>query len=310
MLVTTKKILRHAERNAYAVGAFNIDNLEMLQAVVWAARSQKSPAIIATSESSIRYAGAEVLKTITDKLTAGAIPFALHLDHGKDSKLIKHCIDIGWTSVMYDGSLFPYKENVKNTRAVVAYAHARGVSVEAELGALHVQEDGEGSAASTMTDPKQAKEFVRATGIDSLAIAIGTSHGAFKASGAVQLDYARLKAIRAHIRIPLVLHGASSLPASLQKKMHKLCKNIHDCLRLEGAQGVSPVAIKKCISLGIAKVNTGTDLRASFVAGIRESLLTHTMSYDERDFLKGARDLVQKTVEERMALFGSSNRTK
>ncbi len=310
MLVTTKKLLIQAQRGRYAIGAFNIDNLEMIQAVVNAARNQKSPAIIAISESTIRYAGMEALTVLIGSVTRGRIPFALHLDHGKDLALIKKCIDLGWTSVMYDGSLLSFEKNIQNTKIIVDYAHKRSVSVEAELGALKVQEDGEGEAESHFTDPKQAGVFVGATHIDSLAIAIGTSHGAFKAKGAVKLDFARLKTIRKTVSIPLVLHGASSLPLSLQKIMHHACQELHDCLRLEGAHGVSPATIKKCISLGISKVNVGTDLRASFVAGLRRSLLEHTLSYDERDFLGDARAFVQKTVEERMKLLGSVDKAK
>lgn len=309
MLVTAKKLLNTAQRSGYAVGAFNVDNLEMIQAVVRAANVCKSPAIIATSESSIHYAGLEVMKAIVTILTQGKTPFALHVDHGKDISLIKKCIDAGWTSVMYDGSLLPYAENIRNTKAVAAYAHKRGVSVEGELGALKVQEDGEGGVDS-FTDPSKAAEFVDATGIDSLAIAIGTSHGAFKAKDGVHLDYERLKKIRKTVTIPLVLHGASSLPASLQKKMHQTCSAIQDCMRLEGARGIPPAAIKKCIKLGIAKVNIGTDLRASFVAGIRSALLEHSMSYDERDMLQEARELIEKTIRERMILFGSIGKAK
>lgn len=309
MLVSSKKILQSAQKGGYAVGAFNVDNLEMTQAVVEAAKACKSPAIIATSESAIAYVGAETLKEIVRTLTKGSIPFVLHLDHGKNIRLIKRCIDLGWTSVMYDGSLLPFKKNINNTQIVVRYAHTRGVSVEAELGALTVQEDGNEKGRSS-TDPQQAAEFVRLTRIDSLAVAIGTTHGAFKAKDSVKLDYERLKKIRKNVSIPLVLHGASSLPHSLQIAMHFMCENLHDCMRLEGAQGVSGAVIKKCISLGIAKVNVGTDLRTSFVAGLRTSLLKHTATNDERDLLGDARNAVRKIVERRMELFGSAGMSK
>ncbi|MEK7648464.1 MAG: class II fructose-bisphosphate aldolase [Patescibacteria group bacterium] len=311
MLVSSRSLLLKAQKGGYAIGAFNIDNLEMVQAVVRAAINKQSPAIIATSESSIAYAGGPaVLKALVSIVTQGRIPFVLHLDHGKDIALIKQCIDIGWTSVMYDGSLLPYDQNIKNTQEVVAYAHKHHVSVEAELGALKVQEDGETGAEQHFTDPDQADVFVRTTGVDSLAIAIGTSHGAFKAKGDVRLDYSRLKKIQQRVRVPLVLHGASTLSRSLQKKMHKNCEDLNDCLRLEGAHGIRPSAIRKCISLGIAKVNVGTDLRASFVAGIRESIIEHPTSYDERDFFKDARNLIQKTIEERMVLLSSAGKAK
>lgn len=308
MLVSTKKLLIAAQKSGYAVGAFNIDNLEMLQAVVRAAHTCASPAIIAVSESSLAYAGAAVVRAMVDVITKGKIPFALHIDHGKDIALIKKCIDLGWTSVMYDGSLLPYEENVKHTKAVVAYARPKGVSVEAELGALKIQEDGDGTAKNSFTDPRQAAAFVRTTRIDCLAIAIGTSHGAFKAKTAVTLDFERLKKIRQVVSIPLVLHGASSLSQSLQKKMHQTCESLHDCLRLEGAHGVPSSILKKCIHYGISKINVGTDLRAAFVAGMRSSLLEHTMSYDEREMLADARALIEKTVAERMTLFGSAGK--
>lgn len=310
MLVPSKKVLQSAQKDGYAVGAFNADTLEMVQAIVQAAKARTSPAIIATSESAIAYVGAETLKEIVRTLTKGNIPFVLHLDHGKNIRLIKHCIDLGWTSVMYDGSLLPFRTNIKNTQTVARYAHERGVSVEAELGALTVQEEGDEKTQSSFTDPQQAAEFVNATRIDSLAVAIGTTHGAFKAKNSVKLDYRRLKEIRNAVAIPLVLHGASSLPRSLQAAMHFMCENVHDCMRLEGAQGVSSAAIKKCVSLGIAKVNVGTDLRAAFVAGLRNSLLQHTASYDERELLRDARSAVQKIIEQRMELFGSVGKVK
>ncbi len=308
MLVSATALLKKAQRGRYAIGAFNIDNLEMVQAVIEAATSLKSPAIIATSESSIRYAGMHVLYSLIAAATKGPVPFVLHLDHGKDISLIQKCIKAGWTSVMYDGSLLSYEQNIKKTQTIASFAKKYNVSVEAELGALKAQEDGEQSKKSFFTDPAQASAFVRATNIDFLAIAIGTSHGAFKAPHTVKLDYARLAAIRKTVSVPLVLHGASTLSVGLQKKMHATCSKIDDCLRLEGAHGVSAPTIKKCIALGIAKVNVGTDLRASFVAGVRSALLEHTTSIDERDLLTEARDLVRKTVEERIRLFGSAGK--
>jgi len=308
MLVSSRVLLKKAQRGRYAIGAFNIDNLEMVQAVIEAATSLKSPAIIATSESSIRYAGMNVLYSLIAAATKGPVPFVLHLDHGKDISLIQKCIKAGWTSVMYDGSLLPYEQNVKQTKSIALYAKKYNVSVEAELGALKAQEDGEQSQKSFFTDPSQASTFVQSTGIDSLAIAIGTSHGAFKAPHTVTLDYERLTSIRKAVSVPLVLHGASSLSIGLQKKMHATCLKIDDCLRLEGAHGVSVSAIKKCIALGIVKVNVGTDLRASFVAGVRSALLKHTTSIDERDLLGEARDLVRKTIEEKIRNFGSAGK--
>lgn len=307
MLVSTKKMLEKARCESYAVPAFNIDNLEMLKSVTEAAVKLKSPVIIATSESSIRYAGIDYLKAMVDIAARNPIPMALHVDHGKDLSLIRDCINAGWTSIMIDGSDLSFCENIAVTKKVVAMAKRRGVSVEGELGMLQKTEDlAEGHGA--FADPYQAAEFVRKTKIDSLAIAIGTSHGPFKASHAVRLDFARLKKIRSLVSVPLVLHGASSVPERLKKLMHTHCRTIHDCSRLDGAHGTSLLAIKKAIKLGIAKVNVGTDMRATFLAGLRDALFDHKETSDERKLLERALVLMRLLVEEKITAFGSKGK--
>lgn len=196
MLVTAKELLQKAYRRQYAIPAFNVDNLEMLLAVVSAAEEARSPIIIATSESSLEYAGFHNLRALVYLAAEGKATLALHLDHGKNLDLIKRCIDGGWTSVMFDGSDLSYEENVKKTKMVVAWARKRGVSVEAELGALGTDEDLTKEGATHFTDPAQAVDFVRRTGIDALAISIGTTHGPFKARGAIHLDFKRLAEIK------------------------------------------------------------------------------------------------------------------
>ncbi|MBI2644817.1 class II fructose-bisphosphate aldolase family protein [Candidatus Uhrbacteria bacterium] len=306
MLVTMKSLLMRAQKGGYAVGAFNIDNLEGLQAVMQAAEETKSPVIIATSESTIQYAGLESIKALVHIAAEehSKISLALHLDHGKDLSLIKRCIDHGWTSVMFDGSLLPYEENVKKTQTVVSWAQAKGVTVEAELGALKTEEDARGAEREVLfTDPKQAVDFVKKTGIDALAISIGTSHGPFKFEGKTVLDYKRLKEIKRLTRMPLVLHGASGIPAKIVSIIHEKCENMNDCKRLSSAHGVSSSAIKKAIACGINKVNIGTDLRLAFTAGVRKALIDHGEEYDEREFLKEARALVKQVAQEKMLLF-------
>jgi fructose-bisphosphate aldolase class II len=306
MLVTMKSLLNRANKGQYAVGAFNIDNLESLQAVLRAAEETSSPVIIATSESTIAYAGFESIKALAHIAAEehSRVLLALHLDHGKDLNLIKRCIDHGWTSVMFDGSLLPYEENVKKTKQVVAWAQAKGVTVEAELGALKTEEDARGAERQALfTDPKQAVDFVKKTGIDALAISIGTSHGPFKFKGKTILDYTRLKDIKRRTRMPLVLHGASGIPAKIFSIIHDRCENLNDCKRLSTAHGVSNGAIRKAIAYGINKVNIGTDLRLAFTAGMRKALIDHGEEYDEREFLKESRTLVKQVVKEKMLLF-------
>lgn len=303
MLVTLKELLQKANRASYAIPAFNVDNLEMLQAVVSAAEETRLPIIVATSESSLEYAGFRNLRALTYLSAEGKATLALHLDHGKNLKLIKRCIDGGWTSVMFDGSELPYEENIRKTQMVVAWARERGVSVEAELGALGVDEDLTKKGGTHFTDPAQAVDFVKRTRIDALAISIGTAHGPFKFTKKTRLDFKRLTEIKKLTCMPLVLHGASGIPQKLLRIAHNQCDIMHDCVRTEGARGVSDAAVRTAIRCGINKVNIGTDLRLAFVVGMRSALIEHTRYTDERKVLAEAYDLVKEVALQKIRMF-------
>lgn len=310
MLVSTKSLLAKARKHGYAVGAFNINNLETLQSVISAARKLSSPVIIQTSEGALQYAGLEYLKAITLVASKERIPIALHLDHGKNLDVVKECIAKGYTSVMYDGSSLPYAENLRNTKKVVGWATKKGVSVEAELGAIKGKEDlvSVSEREAFFTDPDQAVDFVTKTGIDALAIAIGTAHGPFKFDEESVLDFARLKAIRARVSLPLVLHGASGISHEMVDFLHKQCDILHDCVRVAGGKGVSDANIKKAIKLGICKVNIDSDLRIAFTAGVRNVLLNDVEAYDPRVILGESKKLMEQVVSQKIILFGSKNR--
>ena len=316
MLTTLSSILKKAKAGRYAVGAFNVNNLEMIQAVMDAAETEKSPVILQTSEGAIEYAGMDELGTLAHVFAERSKrPVVFHLDHGKNKDLVIKAIKSGWyTSVMFDGSALPYKENVKATKQIVALAHKRGISVEAELGAIAGIEDfvSVEERDANFTDPKQAIEFVRLTGCDALAIAIGTKHGAYKmsakggsASGGKKdstLDFERLKKIAEVVAVPLVLHGASGVPAHIKT----LCTK-YGC-EIASAKGIPDTQIKKAVSLGICKVNIDTDLRIAFDAGIRKFLKEKPEVIDPREILKPAKELVNKVVRYKMQLLGCSGK--
>ncbi|MFH1099206.1 MAG: class II fructose-bisphosphate aldolase [Candidatus Uhrbacteria bacterium] len=367
MIADTKVILQKALRGQYAVGAFNVNNLEFIQAVVAAAERARAPVILQTSEGAIQYAGMEELVALM-RLAArcAQVPIGIHLDHGKNLDLVRTAIGSGYTSVMYDGSALPYAENVANTKKVVKWARAKGVAVEAELGAITGVEDlisvAERDAA--FTNPEQALNFVKQTGCDFLAVAIGTAHGAHKSeqrptpsnspsssearsrfagqegekknsfppsplsasdesavggeggrpvptgtSGGgvgITLDIPRLRRIHALLpKIPLVLHGASSVPEELIGETEMYCSMLGDCKRLGGAVGIPDKQIRTAIAGGIAKINTDTDLRIAFVAGLREAIIEQLKEIDPRKLLAPARQKIQEIVEQRIRVFGS-----
>jgi fructose-bisphosphate aldolase class II len=304
MLVTNKEILSTADAGGYAVGAFNINNLESLSAVVEASVEERSPAIVAVTPSSIRYAGLKYLvRMVKVAVESAPVPMSLHLDHGKDVETVSRCIDAGFTSVMIDGSHLDFEENVSLTKRVVDLAHPRGVSVEAELGRLAgVEESIVEEKEAVLTDPDAAKEFVERTSTDALAVAIGTSHGAYKFKAEPKLDFERLKAIRQKVKVPLVLHGASSVPPWIIKKATKYGAE------LGGAKGIPDEHIKKAISLGIAKINIDTDLRLAFTATIREILANSPREFDPRKILGPAKEAMKEVVKGKMRLFGSSSK--
>lgn len=301
MIVNTKKILEKAQKGKYAVGAFNIYNIETLHAAIKAAEHLESPIIIQTSESAIAYAGLNIL---ADMMRIAAqdskVPIAIHVDHGRNISLIKEAIKAKYTSVMIDASHFPFEKNIQLTKDIVKAAHGHGISVEAELGIIGGKEDDlEGTA--WCTNPDQAQEFVKRTKIDSLAVAIGTSHGAYKNKGdKLRLDI--LKEIRKKVTIPLVLHGASLVPKQA------LAKAQATGIRLKKAQGIPPDQIKKAIKLGICKINVDTDLRLAFSTALREYTQKNPESINPRDPLTYAQQATQKSIEEHLRLFGSTGK--
>lgn len=302
MLVKLQSILKKAHQENYAVGAFNINTMETVQAVMRGAVSQKSPVILQASETAISYAGISYLKALADAAAQEPVPVALHLDHGTDFDLIKKCIKAGWTGVMFDGSHLPWKENVRKTKKVVDYAHKKGIGVEAELGTIGGAEDSMSAREIIYTNPDQAKEFVELTGADALAVAIGTSHGAYKFEGSGKLDIHLLKTIREKCGVPLVLHGASGVPAWLVTLAARFGAE------LGKPEGVPNDQIALAVKNGICKVNTDTDLRLAFDAMVRKTIAERSDDFDPRNLLGPARDLMQKIVEERIQLFGSGGK--
>jgi fructose-bisphosphate aldolase class II len=293
-----------ARKNCYAIGAFNAQNLESLSAIVEAATEENSPVIIAISPSTIKYAGlayiSNLVKTAAQLTT---VPMTMHLDHGEDFDTATKCVDAGFTSVMIDGSFLKFDENVALTKRVVSIAHPKGVSVEAELGKLAgVEERSVEEKEAILTDPKAAVEFVEKTGVDTLAVAIGTSHGAYKFKGEAKLDLERLKIISEKISIPLVLHGASSVPQWLVEKATKYGA------ALSGAKGIPEDEYKKAISMGIAKINIDTDLRLAFTATVREVLTNMPKEFDPRKILGPAKEAMKEVAKSKMRLFGSSGK--
>jgi fructose-bisphosphate aldolase class II len=303
MLATLKQVLDKANKGGYAVGAFNINNLEILQAIVRAAAKLKSPVILQTSEGAIEYAGMRYLKCLVAQAAQEhKLPIVLHLDHGRDLATIRQAIAGGYTSVMIDGSHLPFEENIAVTKKVVGWARAKGVSVEGELGTIGGAEDKVSSRNIILTEPSAAKEFVERTGVDALAIAIGTSHGAYKFAGAAKLDIKRLAQIKKLLKMPLVLHGASGVPDWLVRTAERYGAE------LGKPEGLPDEQISAAIKSGINKINTDTDLRLAFDAGVREIIMTRPKDFDPRHILGRARELMQEVVEHRIKLFGSAGK--
>lgn len=302
-LVSSKDILVPAREGGYAVGAFNTSNLEITQAILEAAHELKSPVLVATSSSAIKYAGFDniycTLKNLAESLD---VKVALHLDHGADLDICQACLDHGWTSLMIDASKHEFDENVRITKSVVEAAHRVGVPVEAELGKLMGIEDEvvvDGRDAS-LTDPDQAEEFVERTGCDSLAVAIGTSHGAYKFKGEPRLDIDRLSEIASRVDIPLVLHGASSVPQDVLDRASRYGA------KLPGAKGVPLDAIKQAIGHGIAKINIDTDLRLAFTGAVRQILTDSPEVFDPRKIVGEGREAIKQVVKSKIEAFGSA----
>ncbi|MGP1570418.1 MAG: class II fructose-1,6-bisphosphate aldolase [Eubacteriales bacterium] len=305
-LITSKEMFEKALKADYAVGAFNVNNMEIIQGIVDAAKEEKAPLILQVSAGARKYARPAYLRKLVEAaIEDTGLDIVLHLDHGEDFEICKQCIDGGFTSVMIDGSKHEFEENVRLTKQVVDYAHMHGVVVEAELGKLAgVEDDIKVDARSaTFTDPAEAKEFVERTGVDSLAIAIGTSHGAYKFKGEPYLDFERLKEIHALLpNIPLVLHGASTVLPEFVKKCNEYGGDI------PGAQGVPEEMIREAAKYGICKVNIDTDLRLAMTAEIRKFLIESPQEFDPRKYLGPARDAIQKMVQHKIKnVLNSSN---
>ncbi len=304
-LVTSKSILDAANERRYAVGAFNVNNLEFAKAVIGAAVEERSPIIVQVSESAIAYAGMKQITGIVASLAGNAdVPVALHLDHGRDWATIVQCIANGFTSVMIDGSHLPFDENVAITRKVVEVAHAAGVSVEAELGKLAGIEDYVvvDEREALLTDPDEALAFVERTEVDALAVAIGTSHGPRKFKGEPVLAIDLVSKIKEKVGIPLVLHGASGVPAEIIELAERFGAE------WGGSKGIPDRSIVDAVSRGINKVNIDTDMRLAFIASVRETLSTRPETTDPRDLLKPAMVRVKSVAAGKMRLFGSAGR--
>lgn len=300
-----KEMYPGAVKKYYAIGQFNVNNLEFVQAALEAAEEMKSPMIIAASLSAIKYAGMNYLCSIV-KAGADAIsvPVALHLDHGQTFDDAKLCIEAGFTSVMIDGSHFPFEENIRVTREVIDYAAPLGIQVEAELGRLGGIEDdiSVDEREARMTDPDEAIEFVEKSKCDSLAVAIGTSHGAYKFKGDVVLAFDRIEKIKQRLNMPLVMHGSSGVLQDMVEKCNKFGGDI------KGAKGVDDESIKKAISLGINKVNIDTDLRLAWTATVREMLADKPENFDPRKYLGPAREAVKQVIKHKMEVLGSAGK--
>ena len=306
-LVTTKEMFEKSMKEGFAIGAFNINNMEILQGIVDAAQKQNSPVILQASSGAIKYAKIKYLmKMVEAAVEETTIPIAIHLDHGADFETCKMCIDNGFTSVMIDGSKYSFEENIEITKKVVEYAHARGVVVEAELGQLAGIEDdvNVSEADAKYTDPDQAKEFVERTGCDSLAIAIGTSHGAYKFKGEAKLRMDILKEIKEKIpNTPIVLHGASTVIPELVETCNKYGGDI------PGAKGVPDDILHTASISGVSKINVDTDLRLAFTGEIRKALAENPSAFDPRKYLTPAREKITEVVEHKIKnVFGSANK--
>lgn len=308
MLVTTKEMFKKSMEGHFAIGAFNVNNMEIIQGIMDAAAENKSPVVLQASSSAIKYARIGYLKKMVEAAIEEhpEVPVALHLDHGPDFETCKMCVDAGFTSVMFDGSKYDFEENVRLTKEVVDYAHAHGVVVEAELGKLAGIEDDVNVAAddAMYTDPEQAKEFVERTGCDSLAIAIGTSHGAYKFKGEARLRFDILAKVKELIpNTPIVLHGASTVIPELVEMCNKYGGDI------PGAKGVPDEILHEASLKGVSKINVDTDLRLAMTAQIRKVFVEEPSAFDPRKYLTPAREEVKATVSHKMKdVFGSANR--
>jgi len=302
------KILSDALKNNYAVGAFNFANLEVLKAIIISAENQNSPVICQVSEGAMSFIGENYLKDfIKTARKSCKVPVSFHLDHGKSLESVKKAIKAGCDSVMIDASMLPFEDNIKITKKVVDYAHEHDASVEAELGSLAGIEDGLDvtDKNSCYTNPLQAKEFVKKTKVDSLAVSIGTKHGAYKFSGNARLRFDILEQIEKQIpNTPLVLHGASGVCEEDVTRLLELGVNI------KGAKGVTDEILHKASTTNICKINGDTDIRMSFLIGILHNIEQNNTNIDYRKYLSEAMNEVAKIVAKKMEIYNSKNKAK
>ena len=307
-LVTTKEMFEKAYEKGYAIGAFNVDNVDIMKAVLRAAENKKAPVIIAVSSGALKFIGLDYIRPVIEcAMKEITVPVALHLDHGKEVELCKKCIDAGFTSVMIDASAYDFEENIRLTKEVVEYAHARGVVVESELGAIAGIEDDVivDDKYGNFTHPADVVEFVSRTNIDSLAIAIGTAHGAykFKPGQKPQLRFDILEEIQEQLPgFPLVLHGASSVPQESLKILNSYGGKMPEAI------GIPEEMLKKAAQMAVCKINVGTDIRVAYVGAFRKSLAEHPEKFDARVFITPAMDAITKLVEDKIEnVFLSAN---
>lgn len=307
-LVTTKEMFKKAYEGGYAIGAFNINNMEIIQAITEAAEEKKSPVILQVSAGARKYAKHEYLMALAQAaIKDTGIDLALHLDHGDSFELCKSCIDGGFTSVMIDGSKYSFDENIELTKKVVEYAHQRGVVVEGELGKLAgIEDDVNVNAADAMfTDPSEVEEFVSRTGVDSLAIAIGTSHGAYKFKPGVKpmLRFDILKDVEKRLPgFPIVLHGASSVIPELVEEINAKGGNMPDAI------GIPEDMLRQAAKMAVCKINIDSDIRLAMTAGIRRIMTAQPEVFDPRTYLSEGRKEVKKMVIHKIdTVLGSAN---
>jgi len=297
-LVTSTEMFKKAYEGKYAIGAFNVNNMEIIQGITEAAKEVNAPLILQVSAGARKYANHTYLvKRVEAAVEETGLPICLHLDHGDSFELCKSCIDGGFTSVMIDGSHLPFEENIKLTKQVVDYAHSKGVVVEGELGRLAGIEDdvNVSEADAAFTDPDQAEEFVKRTGVDSLAIAIGTSHGAYKFKGEAKLRFDILEEIEKRLPgFPIVLHGASSVIPEYVDMINKYGGD------MPGAKGVPEDMLRKAASMAVCKINIDSDLRLAMTATIRKYFAENPSHFDPRQYLGPARNAIKELVKHKI----------
>ena len=305
-LVTTTEMFQKAYKGGYAIGAFNVNNMEIVQGITEAAKEEKTPLVLQESAGARKYAKhVYLMKLIEAAIEDTGLPICVHLDHGENFEVCKSCIDGGFTSVMIDGSKHPFEENIKITKEVVDYAHSKGVVVEGELGKLAGIEDAVNVSEkdASFTDPDQVEEFVKRTGVDSLAIAIGTSHGAFKFKGEPRLRFDILEEVEKRLpNFPIVLHGASSVIPEFVEMINKYGG------QMPGAQGVPEAMLRKAASMAVCKINIDSDLRLAMTASIRKHFAEKPGDFDPRQYLSPGREAIKAMVKHKIVnVLGCSN---